>query len=171
QAGKTWGKYACVQKDVGSIITARIAVDWFVMALAATGMAGVLRFRSSLNGILWTDWAVFEPVSMTFRYLEFEIELTSTNPTKTPEVTLCTITVDVPDKEINFADHTILAAGTEIQYGHTFHEIPSVSPTALGGNKAAELISKDETKCFIKIREVSTGNYVAGTADIRVRGY
>lgn len=170
-SGQTSGTYTCVQKDMGEIITAHIAVDWFVLALYGSGQAAKLEFRTSLNGTTWTDWLVFAPATQTFRYVAFRAILTTTDAAKTPEVTLFTISIDVPDTELIFKDHAIVAAGTEINYGHTFHVAPSVTVTSLGDNTHGVLVSKTTEKCTLKIRNFITGAYVDGTADIRVRGY
>lgn len=169
--GETSGTYTCVQKDMGYIITARIYVDWFVLALQGLGQAGRLEFRTSLNGSTGTDWLVFSPALQTFRYVEFRAILTTDDAAKTPEVTIFTISIDVPDTELIFKDHDIDAAGTELNYGHTFHVAPSVTVTSLGDNTHGVLVSKTTEKCTLKIRNFITGAYVDGTADIRVRGY
>jgi len=169
--GQTSGTYTCVTKDMGEIITAHIAVDWFVLALYGSGQAARLEFRTSLNGTTWTDWLVFAPATQTFRYVAFRAVLTTTDVAKTPEVTLFTISIDVPDKELIFRDHSIAAAGTELNFGHTYHVIPSVAVTSLGDNTHGVLVSKTTEKCTLKIRNFITGAYVSGTADIRVRGY
>jgi len=170
-SGQTSGTYTCVQKDMGEIITAHIAVDWFVLALQGSGQAGRLEFRTSLNGTTWTDWLVFAPATQTFRYVAFRVVLATTDVSKTPEVTLFTISIDVPDTELIFRDHSIAAAGTELNFGHTYHVAPSVTVTSLGDNTHGVLVSKTTEKCTLKIRNFITGAYVDGTADIRVRGY
>lgn len=170
-AGQTSGTYTCVQKDMGEIITAHISVDWFVLALYGSGQAARLEFRTSLNGSTWADWLTFAPATQTFRYVAFRAVLTTTDVSKTPEVTLFTISIDVPDTELIFKDHAIAAAGTELNFGHTFHVLPSVTVTSLGDNTHGVLVSKTTEKCTLKIRNFVTGAYVSGTADIRVRGY
>ena len=163
------GEYTAVRMDMGMIITANIASRFVSTILYTSGVNTRLQYRTSGDGINFTDWADFQPVLATFRYIDFKTVLSTTDVAKTPEVNHFTITVDVPDAEV-YKTVTVAAGGATIPYGKTFYSIPTVTPTAIGENLYAQVISKSKTEVTIKVKNSSSVD-VGGTVDLRVKGY
>jgi predicted phage tail protein len=164
------GTYTCKQIDIGQIITANISA-YFVSTVLflASETSATLQYRTSLEGSTFTDWQDFKAVQATFRYLEFRAVLATTDTTKTPEVNHFTISVDVPDTDLSLTA-TIAAGGTTIKYGQTFYTIPVVTPTAVGENLYAQVISKTTSSVTLKVKDYLS-NDIGGTVDLLIRGY
>lgn len=163
------GIYTCEQIDIGQITTANITAYFVSTVLLASGTSAVLQYRTSQDGSTFTDWQDFTAVQATFRYLEFRAVLATTSTNKTPEVNHFTISVDVPDTDLSFTA-TIAAGGTRIEYGQTFYTIPVVTPTAVGEDLYAQVISKTASSVTLKVKN-SSSHDVGGTVDLRIRGY
>jgi predicted phage tail protein len=163
------GTYTCEQIDIGQIITANITAYFVSTVLLASGTSATLQYRTSLDASTFTDWQDFNVVQATFRYLEFRAVLATTDTTKTPEVNHFTISVDVPDTDLSLTA-TIAAGGTTIQYGQTFYTIPVVTPTAVGENLYAQVISKTTSSVTLKVKD-NLSNDIGGTVDLLIRGY
>lgn len=163
------GTYTCEQLDIGRIITANITVYFVSTELFTSGTSVRLEYRTSLDGSTFTDWQDFKAVQATFRYLEFRTILATTDTTKTPEVNHFTISVDVPDTELSLTA-TVAAGGNVINYGQTFYAIPVVTPTAIGENLYAQVISKTKSSVTLKVKD-SLSNDVGGIVDLRIKGY
>ena len=163
------GTYLTAVLDMGAVITADVTVRFIsTVILKGTGTA-VLEIQTSRDNATWLDWQVFKPAQRTFRYIRFRITLGTADITKTPEVNQFTISIDVPDTDIAVTA-SIVQGGTTVNYGHTFYTVPVVVPMAVGENLHAELISKTEADCIIKIKDKANTD-VGGTADIRIKGY
>jgi predicted phage tail protein len=164
------GTYTCKQIDIGQIITANITA-YFVSTVLflVSGTSAALQYRTSQDGSTFTDWQDFKAVQATFRYLEFRAVLATTDTTQTPEVNHFTISVDVPDTDLCLTA-TIAAGGTTIEYGQTFYTVPVVTPTAVGENLYAQVISKTTSSVTLKVKDSSSKD-VGGTVDLLIRGY
>lgn len=164
------GTYTCEQIDIGQIITANITA-YFVSTVLflSSGTSATLQYRTSRDGSTFTDWQDFKAVQATFRYLEFRAVLATTDTTRTPEVNHFTISVDVPDTDLSLRA-TIAPGGTSIEYGQTFYTIPIVTPTAVGEDLYAQVISKTTSSVTLKVKD-SSNKDVGGSVDLLVRGY
>ncbi|MEM5766838.1 MAG: phage tail protein, partial [Bacillota bacterium] len=163
------GTYACARKDMGQIITANITVQFVSTVVLKGAGSAVLQIRTSQDGTNFTDWTTFKPAQYTFRYADFQVLLGTADTTKTPEVNQLLIKIDVPDIDIA-KTATIAVGGTAVDYGHAFYTTPTVTPTALGEDLHAQVISKTASSCIIKIKNASNTD-VGGQADVLIRGY
>lgn len=163
------GTYSCQRIDIGQVITANITTQFVsTVVLKGTGSA-ILQLRTSQDGTSWTDWQDFKPVQYTFRYADFRALLGTTDPAKTPEVNQTIIKIDVPDTDIT-KTVTVPVGGLTVLFGHTFYTVPVITPTAIGEGLHAELISKNQTNCVLKVKNASNTD-VGGQADVRIKGY
>jgi len=163
------GTYTCEQIDIGQIITANITAYFISNFLLSSGTSATLQYRTSQDGSTFTDWQDFTSVQATFRYLDFRAVLATTDTTKTPEVNHFTISVDVPDTDLSLTA-AIAAGGSTVKYGQTFYAVPVVTPTAVGEDLYAQVISKTTSSVTIKVKD-SSSNDIGGTVDLRIKGY
>lgn len=163
------GTYTCKQIDIGQIITANITAYFVSTVLLMSGTSATLQYRTSLDSSTFTDWQDFKAVQATFRYLEFRALLATTDTTKTPEVNHLTISVDVPDTDLSLTA-TIAPGGTTIPYGQTFYTVPVVTPTAVGENLYAQVISKTTSSVTLKVKDYLNKD-TGGTVDLLIKGY
>lgn len=163
------GTYTCKQIDIGQIVTANISAYFVSTVLWVPGTSATLQFRTSRDGNTFTDWQDFKAVQATFRYLEFRTVLATTDTAKTPEVNHFTISVDVPDTDLSLTA-IVAAGGTTIKYGQKFYTIPVVTPTAIGENLFAQVISKTTSSVTLKVKDSSSKD-VGGIVDLRIKGY
>ncbi len=165
----TSGTYTLRRIDIGTIITAQLAVYFTPSVMYTGGTSALLEFRTSLDATNWIDWMEFKPIQRRFRYIEFRVTLGTTDTTKTPGVNHLLIQIDVPDTDIAITA-SIAASGTTVPYGHTFYTVPNVTANAIGETVHASVISRSTTSCVIKVFNTSN-TAVAGTADIKIKGY
>lgn len=164
----TSGTYTTPVIDVSSVITCNVT-SVFYSTTAMRGGSATLMVRTSQDNETWTSWQVFKPVQRTFRYIQFKVEMATENTPKSPEVNKFIISIDVPDTDIALKQ-TIAKGGSTVSYGHTFYTIPAVVAAAVGENYHAEIVSRDETSCVIKVKDKSN-NDTGGACDIRIKGY
>lgn len=165
------GEYAAVQKDMGKLITANIAVDFNTSVLTSSGGSASLIYRTSRDGIIWDDWKTFVPVQATFRYLEMKAQLATTDARKTPEVNSFKIKIDVPDTD-KAGSATILVGGTTVNYGYTYYATPAFIPMATEAGKRAVLTGAPGlSSAIVKVVDAITGADVGGSIIWISRGY
>lgn len=162
------GTYTTPVIDVSSVITCNVT-SVFYSTTAMRGGSATLMVRTSQDNETWTSWQVFKPVQRTFRYIQFKVEMATENTSKSPEVNKFIIAIDVPDTDIALKQ-TIAKGGSTVAYGHDFYSIPAVVAAAVGENYHAEIVSRDETSCVIKVKDKSN-NDTGGACDIRIKGY
>ncbi|GMB00244.1 host specificity factor TipJ family phage tail protein [Pelosinus sp. IPA-1] len=144
------GEYCCQRKDLEQVITANISTQFVTSILRCSGVMAKLQYRISTDSMTWNAWRDFSPVLATFRYIDFRVQLATSDLAKTPEVNQFTINIDVPDTDK--AGMAIIASGgSDISYGYNYYTLPSVLPTAIGQGVRAELISiaKDKFRCRV----------------------
>lgn len=162
------GTYTTPVIDVSSVITCNVTTV-FYSTTAMRGGSATLMVRTSQDNETWTSWQVFKPVQRTFRYIQFKVEMATENTSKSPEVNKFIISIDVPDTDIALKK-AIAEGGSTVAYGHDFYSIPAVVAAAVGENYHAEIVSRDETSCVIKVKDKSN-NDTGGACDIRIKGY
>lgn len=145
------GTYTVAQKDMGQVITANLSMDFISTALLTGGVNARLQYRTSTDGVNFTAWADFKPVLATFRYIEARAELSTADPTKTPEVNTFDVAVDVPDTQKAGTATISATGGTTINYGHTYYNTSHVVATAIGAGLRAEIISIGVSSCIVKV--------------------
>ena len=164
----TSGTYTTPVIDVSSVITCNVTTV-FYSTTAMRGGSATLMVRTSQDNETWTSWQVFKPVQRTFRYIQFKVEMATENTKNSPEVNKFIISIDVPDTDIALKK-AIAEGGSTVAYGHDFYSIPAVVAAAVGENYHAEIVSRDETSCVIKVKDKSN-NDTGGACDIRIKGY
>lgn len=162
------GVYTCKMIDIGSVITANITTTFNNTSVLRDNGHISLEVRTSQDGVTWIDWNIFKPLQFTFRYVQFRI-LMNGDGTGSPEVNRFIVQIDVPDTDISMTV-LIVRGGSQISYGHTYYSVPVVIPAAVGEGLHAELISKTQTDCMIKVKD-HDNNDVGGNVDIRIKGY
>lgn len=162
------GTYTTPVIDVSSVITCNVTTV-FYSTTAMRGGSATLMVRTSQDNETWTSWQVFKPVQRTFRYIQFKVDMATENTSKSPEVNKFIISIDVPDTDIALKK-AIAEGGSTVAYGHDFYSIPAVVAAAVGENYHAEIVSRDETSCVIKVKDKSN-NDTGGACDIRIKGY
>ena len=163
------GEYVCVRKDLGQRITANISSQFVSTVLHVAGVNAKLQFRTSQDGTNFTEWADFNPVLATFRYIDFKVLLSTDDPGQTPEVNILKAVIDVPDTD-KAGTATIAAAGTTVNYGYTYWDYPAVVPTAIGAGLRAELQSVDKSSFIVKVINTA-GTAVGGQITWIAKGY
>jgi hypothetical protein len=159
---------------MGQIITVNIDSQFISTVLLQSDLSANLKYRISRDGTIWTDWIDFVPVKTTFRYIDFQVILSTTDIAKTPEVNIFKINIDVPDI-MKYGVSDIAVGGTDVSYGYTYwtdsdNQNPIVTATAIEQGKRAEVISVGVDKVRIRVLNAS-GNDVGGKVNWIVIGY
>ena len=163
------GEYYSEIIDIGKESNCNISVLFLSTATMYGGKAE-LQYSQSTDGNSWSEWATFKPGQRTFKYIKFKILLASYNSSlASPEVNNLIVNIDVPDKDIAISVN-IAQGGQTVKYGYSFHQVPAVVPAAVGEGLHAELVTKSNTDCEIKIKNDKNED-VGGKADIHIRGF
>ncbi len=162
------GDYVSAVRDLGKPVTVKIIPRIIVDATAGTAFQ--LKFRSSLDNVTWTNWFDAVAQTVTARYLQCRVYLTTSDSSKTPKVRAWLWVVDVPDVDRVGADATVCVGGTEISFGYVYYVPPAVMAMAAGGSRRAEITAKTTTG-FTVIVVDPDGADVGGTVDWHARGY
>lgn len=142
------------------------APDWFVE----------LQMNYSDDNITWTDWKPFEANQLTFRYIKFRLYIHCDDTSRfTPRVSICHVTVDMPDRYESGEDVEITNAnaGAVVTYTTAFRNNPSVNITLQNAavDDRIEFISKTNAGFTIKIFNATLNSYVKRTFDYIAAGY
>ncbi len=164
------GTYTCQRKDLGQVLTANVSAQFISSVILSSGISAKLQYRTSTDGVNWAEWKDFVPAKLTFRYLDFRVELKSANPLKTPEVNVFQESIDVPDIDKYGSNVTVAVGGTDILYGHTYWQAPSVSPTAIGSGLRTELVSVSADRFRVKVLNLA-GTDVGGKINWIAKGF
>jgi len=129
------GTYQTVVKDMLSKVTANVGTVFSATSAMAIGVNSVLQYRTSLDNVIWETWRNFIPVLATFRYIQFQVVLNTTDTSKSPEVPLFSEIIDVPDTD-KHGTSIVPSAGLTIYYdpyylGQVYYTTPTVVATAL----------------------------------------
>jgi hypothetical protein len=163
------GSYLCARKDMGSLITASISSQFISSVLIRSGISAKLQCRTSRDEISWTEWQDFTPTQSTFQYVDFRVLLSTSDPSKTPEVSTLREVIDVPDVD-KYGTSVIAVGGTDIFYGYTYWQIPVVAPTAIGQDRRAELINVDIDHCTVRVLDAA-GTDIGGRVNWLAKGF
>lgn len=164
------GTYLSAVIDVDSVITANVTT-LFTSSAALKGGLAALYIRTSQDNTTWMDWEVFKPIQRTFRYIQFRIDIATTDTTKTPEVNQFMVSIDVPDTDIR-KTVSLSAAINTISYGHTFYTNPTIIGTVIGSGLQFELLSVDKAQCTGQIVDKTNNDaVVAGSVCLQIGGY
>jgi predicted phage tail protein len=163
------GSYLCQRKDMGSVINANIGSRFVSSVLLSSGVFAKLQYRISTDGTSWTEWIDFVPAQATFRYVDFRVILSTADMAKTPEVNILAATIDVPDVD-KYGSAIVAAGGTDIPFGHTYWQVPVVTPTAIGPGLRAELASVSQDRFKVRVLD-SSGTDVGGSINWIAKGF
>ena len=105
----------------------------------------------------------------TFRYIDFQVILTTAAATKTPEVNIFQEIIDVPDKP-KYGTATIAVGGTAVPYGYTYYAKTCPLPTAIGAGLSAQVISVGLSSFVVKVVN-GAGTDVGGQITWQSNGY
>ncbi|HWR06292.1 hypothetical protein, partial [Sporomusa sp.] len=163
------GEYTCQTKDMNQVITANITSDFRSTVILRGIGSAVLQIRTSQDGTNWLAWQDFKPAQYTFRYLDARVLLATNDPTNTPEVNHLSLRIDVPDTD-KAGTITIPIGGVTVNYGHTYYEIPVLTPMAIGDNRFPVILTKTKSSFTAKITD-RAGTDTGGALDWRSKGY
>lgn len=173
EAYESAGEYIAAQKDLGKVVSANLSAKFVATTLRSAGTSAALEYRTSQDGITWTDWKPFIPALVTLRYIEYRAKLATTDPTKTPEVNQFEIQIDVPDV-VKSGSATIPVGGAIVNYGHTYYSATNVSfiPIATEPGKRAEYNGGiGVSSCPVKVVNAITGVDVGGSITWISKGF
>lgn len=152
--------YYIVQYDIGQPTTCAIAVDKFLFILPPE-VSATLDYRYSVDGVDWSAWDVFVPSMKTFRYIEFRMNLATSDNTVTPEITRFSVAIDVPD--IDQKGHEVVdIAGQTVTYPAEYVFPPALVVTAEGTDVYAEYDLVTKTDFFVQVKRISDGTAIGG---------
>ena len=130
----------------------------------------------SEDGVNWSGWETFTASQLNFRCIKFRLYLRCDNiENLTVRVSICQITIDMPDRYESGEDIEITNAdaGTVITYNTPFRNNPSVNITVQDGavDDKIEFVSKTNTGFTIKVFNATLNSYVTRSFDYLSAGY
>lgn len=164
------GWYASQERDLGTVISARLSTTFVSNQLSYNGIKVSLEYRISLDGVVWSQWENFVPHIETMRFVQFRTSFSTDYLSNPPKISAFKEGIDVPDATRS-GNSEILIGGSFISYGYQFYTKPNPVVTALGVNVFAEVTKIDTSKFFVKIKDASTGQYTTGHVNWFVNGY
>lgn len=122
---------------------------------------------------VWSDWTVFTAGNIEFWGIQFRLRLRSLSEGISPEVSILSVTVDMPDRIERGEDLVCPVEGDIITYDPPFKANPSVVITIQDGDANDELqfVSKTSSGFEFKIYNTTTAGYVERTYDFIASGY
>jgi hypothetical protein len=162
------GTYLSAVRDIGQPVTVQVIPKMLVDAPAGTSFR--LKFRSSVDNITWSEWTDAVAQTVTARYLQGRVDLTTTDTSLTPKVRVWSWVVDVPDIDRAGAGVTVGIGGTTVPFGYTYYQPPAVMAMAVGGDRRAEVTAVTETGFTVVVKDDSNTD-VGGTVGWQSRGY
>lgn len=194
-SGATSGTYVTQTMDLGIVAYSLVALDVTVETMGTmylpwasytapwssyTGpwqaesgtVSSAFEVRTSLDGLVWTPWSTFLPGAYQFRFIEFRLTLGTSDPGVRPFVTKLMINIDVPDRQLSFADVVVPDTGKTLTFSPAFVGVSTVQITLQSANPGdnATVTGKSADAVTVQIYN-SAGVPVAGMLDIDVFGY
>ena len=166
--GATNGCWNSVVHDLLKVVNAQILADYYLSMPDKTKIA--VEMRTSLDNVIWREWAAYTPRTVQFRYIQFRFVLTTGNVDMKPYVSYMNIIIDMPDI-VKTGRIIVPASGAHIDYGFDFAVIPTVVLTADGAERQARIdgvpgLSGVDVKVF-----GTTGSAAEGVVNWSARGY
>lgn len=142
------------------------SVDWSVE----------LQMNLSDDGIDWSGWEPFVASQINFRYAKFRLYMKCENVENlTVRVTMCHVTIDMPDRYESGEDIEITNAssGATVIYDIPFRNNPSVNITIQDGavDDRIEFVTKNNEGFTIKVFNATLNSYVTRSFDFLAAGY
>ena len=163
----THGTYLSQVYDIGAVLESIVSSS--VKYQTADEQANVvLEWAYSSDGETYSDWAIVNTGTYTFRYCKFRITINSPNGEQVV-VSDCVANVDVPDKEINLQLEITDKNGLTIEYD--FLAPPSIVAT-VNDNNDAYVVVTEKTNTYAKIKAyTNAGNLCTCKVSLRAKGY
>ncbi|MDR3508439.1 MAG: phage tail protein [Caulobacteraceae bacterium] len=157
------------------------AMDFLSIADLLDGALGPFvsatpQIRLSLDGVSWGAWTNWSAGKYVARVFDFQVSLSTTDPSVLPVLTGFSIGVDAPDRTDSFPSQTVAAAGSTIIFGTPFNggpsgtSAPNVQATIIGASPGDDLIMSVSSTA-ITAQVMNGGVGVARTVSFIVQGY
>lgn len=165
------GEYFTTIINMGRLITANISTQFKSSVLLQSGVNAKIFYQISRDqhAEVWGEWTEFKPVTATFWYLRFKVVLTTFDRTKTPEVNLLKIEIDVPDID-KYGTAQVPSNGLEIYFGYNYQNPPCVIATATTLGQRAEITGVENDRFNVMVTD-SGGQGIAGNISWFAKGY
>lgn len=128
----------------------------------------VIEWRYSEDEITWTDWAICNLGEYIFRYCQFRASFKAYNQTQILLNTF-SISIDVPDKEIEMDIETLSDGGFEILYN--FIKEPSIIGTVNDDVNAYAVIKNKTNTSATVYTYLNDGTQTSAKVNLRLKGY
>ncbi len=155
--GFTWESFAGnAWSDLGN-------VKWNQLGSSAGGNAN-FEIRTSLDGVEWTEWVLFQYASeYNCRYFQVKTTMSRASVDQIIAMTQLDYFIDLPDiDDFNNDSVTVAGDGAEVLFSKDFTFAPPVHITILSGDGVYyKIISLDETGFTIKLYDIN-GSAVTG---------
>jgi hypothetical protein len=121
----------------------------------------------------WSEWRPVEVGDFTGKYFQFRIQLRSYDVNVRPVVTDGTIDVDMPDRVDYGPDVEVPVEGLTIFFNPAFRVTPTVVASIDGNDRpvVTMITNKDRDSFDVQLRDVTSGEPVAGRIDWQAEGY
>jgi len=103
--------------DIGEIITANIIASYSATAEANTKIS--FEMRTSLDGLVYSNWQQYCPGSYTFRFVDLRLVIEIVSESDTVYIESMTISIDVPDRTVTSSGTLSIAAWTTVLFPTT----------------------------------------------------
>ena len=135
-----------------------------------------LQMNTSDDGTNWSGWELFTASQLSFRYIKFRLYMKCENVENlTVRASMCSVTVDMPDRYESGEDIQITNAntGATVTYSMPFRVKPSVNITVQDGAVDDKIVFTSRTKqgFTIKIFNATLNSYVTRSFDYIAAGY
>ncbi len=161
------GVYQSQVFDIGASLESVVSFDYHFTS--SDGQNDVLiEWAYSDDNENYSDWKIINTGSYTFRYCKFKITLRANNNVQTV-LTNFTVSVDVPDRDLNLELEITEKEGLKIEY--SFIRPPSIVATVNDNNNAYVVITeKTNTYAYIKAY-TNNGELTTCKLSLRAKGY
>lgn len=190
------GTYESEVIALGAVLTSRIEIDpvleqvslgdtwsawgqpWNSYGAGWTwqGPTGIVsaayQIATSTDGATWSDWATFVPGDYAASHIKFLVTITTADASYNGLLSQFNVTVDVPDRVIEFEDEAIPLGGKTLTFSPAFNIAPVMSFALQGGaiGDTIRFTSKGVGSVHAEVFD-SSGISKAGNADITARAY
>lgn len=161
------GVYTSQVYDIGALLECIVSFD-IKYSTADEQNDVLIEWAYSEDGETYTDWTIANTGTFAFRYCKFRATFTAYNNVQTV-LTNLTVSVDVPDKDLDMELEITDPAGLMIEY--SFIRPPSIVATVNDNNDAYVVITeKTETYAYIKAY-TNSGELTTCRLSLRAKGY
>jgi len=163
------GSYTSSVKDMGQVITANVTSEFVTTQGTDPDISAILQCRISNDNVTWSAYKDFVPALMTFRYIQFRVVMSTLDDSKTPQVSVLKLYIDVPDT-VKSGKETIGVGGETISFGHTYYTLPAVVASSVGAGLRTEISAITETGFTVKVLNAASED-VGGDISWQSVGY